>query len=453
MNKTAALALSSSAVASVVIVEGVAGLLTNSLSLLSDALHALFDTLATFTLLVAAHLSQKPPDENHTYGHGKIESIGGFVGGLLLFALGVNIVVSAFNRLVEGEHMVAAGSVGFLAILYTLSIDCFRIFVLHSSLMKAGESATVRVDLYHAFSDLSSTLIAFAGLFSASMNVGVGDTLAALVLCSLIFYLSLKTVYRTGLDLSDAVPTSLLNKVKLVFQTHPKVERFSGLKMRRVGDRFFVEVDITIPQDLSVKEAEYIVEDIQKRVQDTVGKSEVSVKLKPSTRRLTPIEQIHQAAEKVAGVRGVHKVALTDVSGVPHISLHVEVDPTLSSDKAHSIAKEVEKRFAKEVGKVGSVIVHIEPAKEQATAYEIKDAELIEGIKEAVEAEDAVKEVKAIRIYSDYKNEYADIECVLKDNPAVEEAHKVATEIERRIGERYRNLNVTLHIEAEEAEK
>ncbi|MFN3621324.1 MAG: cation transporter dimerization domain-containing protein, partial [Nitrososphaerales archaeon] len=83
-------------------------------------------------------------------------------------------------------------------------------------------------------------------------------------------------------------------------------------------------------------------------------------------------------------------------------------------------------------------------------AFEIKNNELVESIKEIVTANIAVKEVKAIKIYSDYKNEYADIKCVLKDNPTVEEAHNIATDLERKIGESYRNLNVTLHIEADE---
>ncbi|MEM3614857.1 MAG: cation diffusion facilitator family transporter [Nitrososphaerales archaeon] len=449
MNKTTALALSLAAISSVVVVEGIGGLLTNSLALLSDALHALFDTLATLTLLAATYISLKPPDETHTYGHGKIESIGGFVGGLLLFALGINIVFSASNRLIEGTHAVEASLVGFLAILYTLSVDVFRIFVLHTSL-KVGESATVRVDLFHAFSDLSSTLIALAGLFSASINFGAGDTIAALVLCSLIFYLSLKTIYRTGLELSDAIPPSLFNKVKTVFQTHPKVEKFSNLKMRRVGDKVFVEVEVTIPQDLSIKDADILVEDLQKRVQDTVGKSELSVKLKPSLSRLTPIQRIHLAAGKVEGVKGVHKVALTNVSGTLHITLHIEVDPNLSSEKAHKIAEEFERVFSEEIGEVGSVTLHIEPAKEQNTAFEVKDSKLIEGIRDIIIANSSVKEVKMIRIYSDEKNRYATIRCTLKDNPTVEEAHNLATELEKKISEAYRNLNVTLQIEAEE---
>ena len=449
MNKTGALTISLTAIMSVVVVEGAAGLLTNSLALLSDALHALFDVLATLTLLVATYLSLKPPDETHTYGHGKIESIGGFLGALLLFTLGVNIVWSAFNRLTEGEHNVTPELVGFFAIFYTLAIDGLRIFILHNSL-KEDESATVRVDLFHALSDLSSTFVALIGFASASLNIFVGDTLAALVLCALIFYLSIKMIYRTALDLSDAIPKSLFNKVRASIQTHPSVKQFENLKMRRVGDKVFVDVDITVPQDLSVKEADLIVSDLQNQIQNTIGKSEVSIKLKPSSQQLTFIDRIHFIADRVDGVKGVHKVALTDVNNVQHLTLHIEVDPNLSTDRAHAIAEEVENRIVNEVKDIGSVTVHVEPSQGYIKAYEIVDKDVAESIKEIVKANTFVKEVKSVMIYGDSKKEYADVRCVLRDNLTVEEAHGVATDIERKIGEKYQKLNVTLHIEAED---
>jgi len=355
---------------------------------------------------------------------------------------------SAFNRLAVGEHNVTPELVGFFAIFYTLVIDGLRIFVLHSSL-KEAESATVRVDLFHALSDLSSTFVALIGFASASLNILVGDTLAALVLCILIFYLSIKMIYRTALDLSDAIPKSLFNRVRASIQTHPSVKQFENLKMRRVGDKVFVDVDITVPQDLSVKEADLIVSDLQKQIQNTIGKSEISIKLKPSSQELTFIERIHYIADRVDGVRGVHKVALTEVGNVQHLTLHIEVDPNLSTDKAHSIAEEVEKRIVNEVRGIGSVTVHIEPSQWYIKAYEIDDKDVAESIKEIVKQNTFVKKVNAVVIYGDSKKEYAEVRCVLKDNLTVEEAHGVATDIERKIGEKYQKLNVTLHIEAE----
>ena len=87
LTKVRALQLSFVAIASVVVFEGAVGLVTNSLAILGDAAHALLDTVTTLILLVTTQLSLKPPDEEHLYGHGKIEPIGGLIGGVALIGL------------------------------------------------------------------------------------------------------------------------------------------------------------------------------------------------------------------------------------------------------------------------------------------------------------------------------------------------------------------------------
>jgi cation diffusion facilitator family transporter len=104
ISKTRALQLSLLAIASVIIVEGLAGIRTGSLSLLSDAGHALFDAISTLILLVATSLSLRPADEDHTYGHGKIESLGALIGGITLLLFAIGITSLALLRLSIGNH-------------------------------------------------------------------------------------------------------------------------------------------------------------------------------------------------------------------------------------------------------------------------------------------------------------------------------------------------------------
>src|SRR3989304_6537632 len=99
ITKTGALRISFFAISSVVFVEGLAGILTGSLALVSDAAHGAFDALSTLILLVATSLSLKPADEDHTYGHGKIETLGTLIGGVALIVLAGTIMVLAAYRL------------------------------------------------------------------------------------------------------------------------------------------------------------------------------------------------------------------------------------------------------------------------------------------------------------------------------------------------------------------
>ena len=113
ITKTTALKLSLFAMASVIIVEAFAGISTRSLALVSDAAHATFDALSTLILLVTTSLSMKPADEDHTYGHGKFESLGALIGGIILLFFAVGIASLAVYRLSTGAgktdlHVVVA---------------------------------------------------------------------------------------------------------------------------------------------------------------------------------------------------------------------------------------------------------------------------------------------------------------------------------------------------------
>ena len=103
ITKTGALKISFVAIVSAIIVEGLAGLVVGSLALMSDAAHAAFDALSTLILLVATSLSLKPADEDHTYGHGKIETLGTLIGGVALIVLAGTIMVLAAYRLAFGS--------------------------------------------------------------------------------------------------------------------------------------------------------------------------------------------------------------------------------------------------------------------------------------------------------------------------------------------------------------
>ena len=96
--KLKALKIAAVAIFSVVIVEVSLGLLVNSLAIFSDGLHALLDAVSTVMLFLAVRASMKPPDEEHTYGHEKFETIGGLIGGISLIAVAFLIFYEAASN-------------------------------------------------------------------------------------------------------------------------------------------------------------------------------------------------------------------------------------------------------------------------------------------------------------------------------------------------------------------
>jgi cation diffusion facilitator family transporter len=160
--KLKTLKISAIAITSVVFVEVTLGLMVGSLAILSDGIHALLDALTMFVLLITTSASLKPPDEEHMYGHEKIESIGGLIGGIILLGTAIFLTVESVLRLFENKSYIVSRweLAGFIAIAYTFCIDILRVGMLHKA---EHESVTVKAGFYHALADLGSTLIAFFG--------------------------------------------------------------------------------------------------------------------------------------------------------------------------------------------------------------------------------------------------------------------------------------------------
>lgn len=247
------LKISAAAISSVVIVEVVLGLAVSSLAILSDGMHALLDAVAMLILLVAAKASLKPPDEDHMYGHEKIEPIGGLIGGVILFGTAIILIIMAVQRLLHGELLNLEWELaGFAAIGYTFCVDILRVSVLHHVEM---ESVTVKAGFYHALADLGSTLIALLGFGLATLGFPASDAVASLILSVAIGYLSIRLVKASGMELSDAISREVADKVRREIASTLGVSNVKGLRVRRAGTKTFVEATIQVPDYMSLEEA------------------------------------------------------------------------------------------------------------------------------------------------------------------------------------------------------
>src|SRR4030042_2919814 len=234
--KLRALKLAAIAIFSVVIIEVSVGLLVTSLAVLSDGLHALLDAFSTLMLFFAARASLKPPDEEHTYGHGKFEAIGGLIAGMILVGVALLIFYEAAIRLL-GNVRVNEGLelAGFFAIGYTLCVDFFRITIFRTA--ASTHSTSIKAGFYDAVSDLSSTIIALFGFALATLGVFNGDSMASIFLGSMLIYLSIKLARASIMELSDATSKEMTQKIEKAILSEQGVLKNESLRARQVGSK------------------------------------------------------------------------------------------------------------------------------------------------------------------------------------------------------------------------
>jgi len=446
ITKVAALRLSVIAILSVVLVEGTLGLVTNSLAILSDAAHALFDSATSIILLVTTQLSLKPPDAEHLYGHGKIEPIGGLTGGIALIGLSVFLVFEAVMRLVSGVAQVHHDIVGFFAIGYTLAVDFFRMGILWGK--TRSESATIKAGFYHALSDFASTIIALIGFGLVFINIDFGDPVASIVLGSLLAYLSIRLIHTSGLELSDAISKSIVSDIRKEILSTKGVSICRDLKARKVGDKTYVETTICVPSSMGLAEAHEVASQIEANIIRSHGESTVTVHIEPVGEE-KPIErEIETLAMSVEGVREVHSMSSVYSKGKLYIILHAVVDPQLSVEEAHDIAEKIEKNLRQQIEGIENVTVHIEPNLPKVSReFAAEDAQVQRMIRRIVEAHPDIRRVNRIVTYVSEKRRYINIDCSFDKSVSVDIMHDTVSHVEGEIKKKFREAVVTIHAE------
>ncbi|MFZ1039434.1 MAG: cation diffusion facilitator family transporter [Candidatus Bathyarchaeia archaeon] len=435
------------AIASVVLVEVILGLIVNSLAIVSDGLHALLDALTTFALLIATQASLKPPDEEHMYGHEKFESIGVLIGGIALIGVALLIMYEAILKILEGKSIKPGLElVGFIAIGYTFCIDFFRV----GSFMKArkSESSTMKAGFFHAAADLSSTAIALLGFGLATLGFPYGDSLASMILSVLLTYMSVKLVWSSGMELTDTISKDVADKVRHEIVGTEGVCKLEALKIRKAGEKAFVRATVQVPDYLNLEEAHELTSKIESNIRNVLGNCDVAIHTEPCKPEMPTEKLVEKLAIEVQGVKEVHEISTAHTGGKLYITLHANVDPKIPVETAHEIAQKIENRIEERIAEVEDVAVHMEPfSPKRRKGSMVNEEEIRTIIHSIAENYRQAFRVRGIVTYVARKKRYINIDCSFTKQISLENAHKIASQVEEQLREHFVETTVTVHME------
>lgn len=443
--KLKALKISAVAIFSVVIIEISIGFLVNSLAIISDGLHALLDALSSLMLFFAVRTSLKPPDEEHTYGHEKFETIGGLIGGIVLIAVAILIFYEAGLRLIQNAILNSGIEfAGFIAIAYALFIASLRVTVFRKS--QHIQSPSMKAGLYDAIADLSSTIVALLGFGLALLGFSKGDAFASIFLGAMLTYLSIKLVRFSIIELSDTASRELVERTKRIIRSCNGVVKTENLKVRKVSSKIFVESSVQVPNLMSLEEAHSLSSKIEKCLKDALGNVDATIHVEPSNKE----KKIGNFIERLAtidGVKEVHDVSTHYVEGKLYVTLHAYVNPELSVEESHKIAETIEKRIRKEIKQIENVAVHIEPAGVAIPAAEVDEEQLGKIVYGVAKNIGKNLQIKRVVTYLAEEKRYINIDCCFTKYIQIKEAHEIASQVEKETKEHFANAVVTVHIE------
>jgi cation diffusion facilitator family transporter len=448
-NKLKVLKISAIAIFSVVIVEVTIGALVNSLAIISDGLHAMLDGLTAVMLFFAIRTSLKPPDEEHTYGHEKFETIGGLIGGIVLIAIAILIFYEAAIRLVSNTQP-GGGNIeyaGFIAIGYALSIASLRVTVFKK--FKHIESQSMKAGFYDAIADLSSTIIALAGFALALLGVAYADAIASMFLGTMLTYLSIKLVKASVMELSDSASRDIIEEARKAIISCEGVIKIVTLKARKVSSKIYVEACVQVPNAMSLEDSHTLASKIEMCLKDALGNVDSTIHVEPVDKEQAINDRVKKLAF-VEGVKEVHEISTNYVKGKLYITLHANVNPELTIEDAHKIAENVERKIRSEIKPLENVTVHMEPAGTAVDAVQVGEEQVKKTVADIAKASSENLEVKKVVTYTADGVRYINIDCCFTKQIKIKEAHKLASWMEKETKDKFAGAKVTVHMEPKE---
>ncbi len=446
VQRTKVLQISLLAIFSAFLVELIFGLISNSLALITDGIHALLDSVVTVVLLLAARMAIKPPDAEHTYGHGKIESLGGLIGGIAIFLIACFFIYESINRLQSPPPSILPGLLAIIAGLYTIGIDIFRLALLRKSIKKIG-GATLKADFYHAFMDLGSTIVAIIGIAFVTYGFYYGDFIAALILGGLLLILSIKLVYRTALDLTDIISPELVKNVREITTSIEGVIETNKILMRRSGDIIFADITISLRGDTSFDKAHEISNNVERNIENKISNSSITIHFEPNWEKVPLDAKILEIATNVEGVKGIHNVSTHKTKGKIYSDLHVMVDREINLSSAHKISEIIEEKIQEDIPEIEHVTIHLEPFVTVPKKFNWEDKVTEEKIKIILEEYSEIKKIGRILSLKFENILKIDIDCSFDKELSIEKVHDLTSKIEHVIRTQIKNAVITIHPE------
>lgn len=424
--------ISMAASAGLAIAKLVAGLLTGSLGILSEAVHSFTDFCATVITFFAVRISDQPPDEHHHYGHAKVESIAALAETGILLGTTAWIGYEAIHRLISGNTDIlltwwAAG-----IIVVSIIVDFFRARALNR-VAKATSSEALAADALNFTTDMWSSMAVLAGLGLVWFGFPAGDSIAALIVAAVMAVIALRLGRRTLDTLLDAAPGAATEDIRKIIEATPGVLALERLRVRPAGATLFTGVVVTVPRTMPVDRMIALRDRLSRDIRAAYPNADVTVTTDPVA---LDDESISQRVRLIAHRLdlAIHHLTIQRVGIRTAVSFDLEVDGRMPLLDAHEQATALETAIRGELGQDVEVESHIEPLPEKVLPGEDLPAgsqqEIETLLRKIAQTETRISDIHNVRVRRNSEGVFVHYHCRFDPQEAVETVHEVIDRIE-----------------------
>ena len=280
--RSGAVRLSLAVVIGLIAFKVVVGVITGSISVIAQAVDSFLDLLAIVITFFAVIIATKPADENHPFGHGKVENMAAIAQAMLIFTAGGLIIYSAVRRIITGaaieltEAGIGVMLVSIIASIF-LSRHLLRVSRATDSIALEASARNIAADVYSAAGVLVGLIvIRFTGL-------SIIDPIIALLVSLIILKAAYDVLRKSFGGLIDVkLPEAEENVIRSAIMEHAgELVDFHELRTRKAGSQRYIDLHLVMPKDISVEEAHRMCDHLEQDIEGKLQQASVTIHVEP----------------------------------------------------------------------------------------------------------------------------------------------------------------------------
>ena len=426
------------AAAVMTLVKLVAGVMSGSIGVLSDSAHSGLDLVGAAFTFFSVRVSDKPADEDHTYGHGKIENISSFSEVILMALSSLWLIYEAVVRILHHQTELRGTWIPVVVVLLSIAVDWWRSRQLQRVADETGSPA-LATDAFHFASDIWSSVAVLAGValswLGSSLHMPLlrlADPLAAILVSLLILRLTIH-LGREAVDaLLDQIPAETRLQILSAVEQIPGVTAVEQVRVRRSGPAYFADLTLALPSRTTFARTGELSQAATLAVQQILPGADVVIHAKPRPSRA---ESIFERVRLVAARHNVsvHELSVQALKGKLRVEQHLELDENLCLYDAHNFVTAMEAEILKAVPEIDGVLTHIESEPEtiEPTGEELAaDRRIEQAMVDAASTLPEVVDVHEIALIRTSDHILLSCHCTLPDELPMRQVHAAITELE-----------------------
>ncbi len=269
-----------------IVIKLIAGVLSGSVSIISEAIHSMMDLIAAVIAYISVRISSQPADKEHPYDHGKYENVSGVIEGVLILIAAAWIIYEAIHKFTNKEEMKYL-YVGLIVMCVSALIN-FLVSRRLYKVAKETDSIALEADALHLKTDVYTSLGVAIGLGLISItNLHILDPIIAIAVAMIIVYeaiILIKNAYRPLVDFS--LPEDDIKLIHSILNNFTKdCISYHKFRTRKSGSHKYLDFHLEVPEEMSVKDAHQLCDDIENGLMNTIENLDINIHIEPCSQK------------------------------------------------------------------------------------------------------------------------------------------------------------------------